>query len=215
MVINTQTTLVMRCPECGRLEHHGISRFALVGARSSLHIHCSCGALKLSLTSQGNKVNLQVPCVVCGASHTLLVNAHTLWSSGNIELFCQTTGLELGYLGAEDQVHEQARLEETLNGLDFMVDNFFHNQEVMSAVLKHMHNLGKAGRLYCECGNQRIEVDIFPDRLELHCSRCDNLYIVYAETQKDLDAIGRTWKIELTRHTFAHLGKTRETPPQL
>ncbi|WP_125185594.1 hypothetical protein [Desulfofundulus salinus] len=214
MVVNTGTTLVMRCPECGRLERHRISRFALVGGRSSLQINCSCGALKLLLTSRDKKVNLQVPCVVCGAKHARLVSARTLWSSGSIELFCQTTGLELGHLGAEEQVRDQARLDEALDGLDFMADNFFHNREVMYAILNHVNDLGKAGRLYCECGSHRIEMDIFPDRLELHCSRCDNLYIVYAETREDLDAVGRIWKIKLARHTFTRLGQTRETPPQ-
>ncbi|MDQ0285006.1 ribosomal protein L44E [Desulfofundulus luciae] len=214
MVINTETTLVMRCPECGRLERHRISSFSLVGDRSSLRINCSCGALKLLLTIRGKKVNLQVPCVVCGARHARLVNARTLWLSGDIDLFCQATGLELGHLGSEDRMRDRACVDEALDELDFMADSFFHNREVMYAILNHVNNLGRAGRLYCKCGNHRIEVDIFPDRLELHCSRCDNLYIVYAETKEDLDAVGRIWKIELVGHTFTHLGQTRKTPPQ-
>ncbi len=214
MLICTETTLVMRCPECGRLERHGISRFTLAGRGSSLQINCSCGALKLLLTFRGKKVNLQVPCVVCGSRHACSVNARTFWSRGYIELFCQVTGLELGHLGAEDRVRDQACLDEALDRIEFMGDSFFHNREIMYAVLSHVHNLGKAGRLYCQCGNHRIEVDIFPDRLELHCSRCNNLCIIYAETKEDLNTVRRMWTIELVGETFPDLLKTKETPPQ-
>ncbi|MDK2888685.1 MAG: hypothetical protein PWP72_1563 [Thermoanaerobacter sp.] len=213
MIINTQTTLVMRCPECGKLERHEVSRFALAGARSSLHIHCSCGALKSSFVVRRKRVYIEVPCVVCGSSHTSLVTARALWSrTDNIELFCQVTGLELGYLGVQSRMRDQVYPGNTLDGMDFLADGFFHNQEVMSAVIRHLHNLGREGRIYCECGNQHIDVDVFPDRLELHCRRCQNYYIVYAETRQDLDAIERAWKIKLSRHTCGCFGSPPDKP---
>lgn len=208
MVVSTETLLAMRCPECGKLEFHNISRFGFRNAKNK-EISCACGALKLTISTKNRKDYwLQIPCVVCEAKHLRSLPGKQLWSGEVVYLYCQETGLELGYIGPEDRVKELAPSFdediETLAG-EPGGDEYFHNSEVMYEVLNRLHDIAESSALYCQCGNQRIEVDIFPDRLELHCKDCDSVNIIYAETDDDLRVIQQVETIELTRSGFGCL----------
>ena len=72
----------------------------------------------------------------------------------------------------------------------------------MYEVLNCLHDIAEPGAVYCQCGNHDVEVDIFPDRLELHCKGCDSVNIIYAETEDDLNVIRKVDTIELTRNGF-------------
>lgn len=223
MIVSTEATLAMRCPTCGKLEFHKISRFALTGWRK-LQVNCSCGALKLVISAIRKKqYRLQIPCVLCGSQHLRTFTGNAFWPHGVIGFFCFDTGLELGYLGPVEEVQRLAGHREAVSGIpvdEFMSKDYFHNSEVMYAVLNHVHSLAERRMIYCQCGNQDIEVDVFPDRLELHCSNCDSINIVYAETEEDLEVVRRVQEIELTESGFqcldslASTRKLPQTPPQ-
>lgn len=192
MLVTTEIILAMHCPVCGKIDDHSISRFAFSGGRSS-EFNCSCGAVKLEMAMlKDGRYALSVPCVVCGRRHLFIVPGRRLWSGDMIELFCRQTGIELGWLGSDGEVRRLAPGRE--NGLDalfgeFAAGDYFHNSRVMYAVLRWLRALGEQGKVFCRCGNGRIEVDIFPDRLELHCPACDRMYIIYAETEADLQTV--------------------------
>ncbi|MEW5952479.1 MAG: hypothetical protein AB1815_01800 [Bacillota bacterium] len=208
LVLITETLLAMRCPDCGKLEYHKVSRFGFSGARI-IEIFCACGALKLTISTKNRKdFWLQIPCVVCEAKHLRSIPGKKLWSGQVVYLCCQETGLELGYLGPGDQVRELAPgFEDDMEALagELGGDEYFHNSDVMYEVLNRLHDIAENSSLYCQCGNQRIEVDIFPDRLELHCKDCDSVNIIYAETDDDLRVILQVETIELTRSGFGCL----------
>jgi len=215
MIIDTETLIAMRCPECGKLEYHSLSRFEFSGHKR-IEISCSCGYIKLVLSTKDRKNYwLQVPCVVCESKHVRSLSAKMLWSEEVNYLFCQETGLELGYIGPDDEVKALAvAQQETMEALgdDFDAeDEYFHNSEVMYEVLNCLHDIAEQGLLYCQCGNQDVEVDIFPDRLELHCKDCDSVNIIYAETDDDLRVIKSVGTIELTRNGFECLDSLSNT----
>lgn len=215
MVIVTDTLLGMRCPECGKLDFHKISRFDFSG-RKQVEIKCACGFVKLFISTRNRKdYLLQVPCVVCEARHVHSMTAGMLWSGEVDYLYCQETGLELGYLGPEEEVQALAAvLEENLDTLDDELgkeDEYFHNPGIMYEVLNCLHDIAEQGALYCQCGNRDVDVDIFPDRLELHCRNCDSVNIVYAETEDDLKVIREIDTIELTRNGFKCLDSLAST----
>jgi len=215
MILDTETLIAMRCPECGKLEYHTLSRFDFSGHKR-IEISCSCGYVKLFLSTKDRKNYwLQVPCVVCESKHLRSLSAKMLWSDEVNYLFCQETGLELGYIGPDDEVKALAvAQQETMEALgdDFDAeDEYFHNSEVMYEVLNCLHNIAEQGLLYCQCGNQDVEVDIFPERLELHCKDCDSVNIIYAETDDDLRVIKNVGTIELTRNGFECLDSLSNT----
>ncbi|TYO96531.1 hypothetical protein [Desulfallas thermosapovorans] len=215
MIIDTDTLLAMRCPECGKLDYHNLSRFSFSG-RKRVEIFCSCGYVKLVITSKDRKSFwLQVPCVVCESKHVHSFSSKMLWSERVNYLFCHETGLELGYIGPCDEVKAMAAAQqETMEALadDFEAeDEYFNNSEVMYEVLNCLHDIAEQGSLYCQCGNRDVEVDIFPDRLELHCKDCDSVNIIYAETDDDLRVIREVETIELVRNGFECLDSLSNT----
>lgn len=220
MLIATNAVLAMRCPECGKMEIHDFSRFSFAKGKT-VHINCSCGATKLIVGTKNHASYwLQVPCVVCETKHLIEVSGKSLWSGGVAFLSCQETDLELGYIGPESKISEMTSIrEQELEALvdEFAGDGYFHNPEIMYEVLNCLHDIAERGALYCQCGNHKIEVDIFPDRLELHCKNCDSINIIYAETEEDLKVIQQVETIELARHGFkcldslANTGKPKKT----
>lgn len=209
MLIATETLMAMRCPECGKMEHQRLSRFQFSGLQS-VNINCSCGATKLIVNTKNNKDYwLQVPCVVCEAKHLRSVSGKKFWSMKEVQyLLCQETGLELGYIGPEEVIKKlAAEQEESFQGLDseFGNDDYFHNSEVMYEVLNCLHDIAENDALFCQCGNRNVDVDIFPDRLELHCKDCDSVNIIYAENDEDLKVIQGLDNIELTQNGFEFL----------
>lgn len=209
MIIETGALLAMRCPECGKLDYHKLSRFEF-GRRKKVEVACRCGFIKLVVNTKDRKdYMLQVPCVVCESKHLRSISARRFWSGEVNYLFCQETGLELGYLGPEEEVRQLAEAqEESIESLagDFEgEDRYFNNSEIMYEVLNCLHDIAEQGSLYCQCGNLDVEVDIFPDRLELHCKECDSINIIYAETEEDLRVIKDVENIELTRNGFGYL----------
>lgn len=214
MIIVTDTLIAIRCPECGKLEYYKLSRFEFSG-KKRIELECSCGYLKLILTTKDRKHYwLQVPCVVCESKHVSSLSAKMLWSDAVKYLYCHETGLELGYIGPCDEVKALAvAQQETMEALgDFSSDDeYFVNSEIMYEVLNCLHDIAEQGLLFCQCGNQDVEVDIFPDRLELHCKDCDSVNIIYAETDDDLLVIKEVASIELTRNGFECLDSLSNT----
>lgn len=215
MIISTHTILAMRCPECGKLDYHKLSRFDFSGQKN-VKIKCSCGFVKLFVSTKNRtKYWLQVPCVVCETKHLRNLSSRMLWSDEVNYLYCQETGLELGYIGPRDEVetlaiaHEE-NMEALANEFD-REEEYFHNSDIMYEVLNCLHDIAEQGALYCQCGNQDVEVDIFPDRLELHCKDCDSVNIIYAETEEDLRVIKEVDTIELTQNGFECLDSLANT----
>lgn len=215
MLITTVTTLAIRCPECGALEFHNLSRFALSG-RGKLQLKCSCGAFLLGVVnkSPGNYW-LQIPCVFCETTHLREISGSRLWGKSIIYLSCPESGLELGFIGRGDEVKELA--ESLDNGLETLIDElgydeYFNNPDVMHQVMQCLQEIADNGDLYCQCGNTRIEVDVFLDRLELHCKECDSINIIYAETEEDLKVIQQVDTIELAQHGFKCLDSFSNNP---
>jgi len=204
MLIATEAVLAMRCPECGKLEFHTISRFAFSGSKS-VQINCSCGTAKLVITAGNHLYWLQVSCVVCETRHQQEITGKALWNGGVTCLFCPEVEMELGYIGSEPEVREVVKNNEVnFEALfeEFEQENYFHNPSVMCDVLNRLHDIASSGALYCQCDSQRIEVNVFPDRLELHCKNCDGIYIIYAENEEDLEVIRQVSTIELSKHGF-------------
>lgn len=215
MVITTDVLLGMRCPDCGKLDYHRLSRFSFSGGQR-VDIKCACGAIKLSVGTRNHKdYLLQLPCVVCETNHALSVGSGMLWRGEVVYLYCQETGLDLGFLGPEEDVRMLcAAYEESMEALarEFeKEDEYFHSPEIMYEVLNRLHDIAEQGTLYCQCGNVDVDVDIFPDRLELNCQDCGSVNIIYAETEEDLRVIRSTEAIELTRSGFKCLDSVANT----
>lgn len=214
MLIATNAVMAMRCPVCGKMEFHDFSRFAVCKSRP-VTINCSCGAAKLIINTKNHSFyRLQIPCLVCETNHYMEVTGRSLWSCDVTRLSCYDTDLELGYIGPEPKIRQiiSAQEQELVDLVDDVNDEgYFHNSDIMYEVLNCLHEIADQGDLYCQCGNLKIEVELFPDCLELHCRNCDSVNIIYAETEDDLNVIRQVDTIELARHGFKCLDSLANT----
>lgn len=217
MLIPAITYLTIRCPSCGRLQGKMLSFFAC-GVGKEAQVNCSCRAPLLTYgTRDGKSFWLHLHCVMCEGQHLLHVPRNHLFSTSVTPLFCETTGLEVGFVGPKERVKEATRWQErSLRELvqDLGFGDYFSNPEVMYRVLHYLHQLALSGNLYCHCGNTDIEVEIFPDHLELHCPECEASGKVMAESKEDLLAVKRIGEIELVGRGFRcrRVSRTRGRP---
>ncbi len=199
MLIPTTVTVALRCPQCGRLQLSGLSRFAL-GRTGSQRVACACGHHLLTVGVRPGQVWMQVPCFLCDGTHYRYYAPERFWAPDLKPITCAETDLQLGVLGGEEAVAEYVRpglsdLERFME--DEAFEGFFDDPAVMYQVMTQVQEMGAHGLLRCQCGSREIGVDLFPDRLELYCAACGRQRTVPAATEQDLEAVLRASYLEI------------------
>ena len=137
---------------------------------------------------------------ICENTHYIRIGHHELWESSIYQLTCPENKTVMGYIGDEKEimtiVTEEAHDPDSIIN-DEGFSDYFKSPEIMYQVMKKLHAIADRGDLYCSCGHTDIDVEVYPDRLELHCAACHGLTIVYAENAEDLQAITEANVIEL------------------
>ncbi|MEW5762453.1 MAG: hypothetical protein AB1776_04535 [Bacillota bacterium] len=217
MLVRTETTVALRCPDCGRLRLYPVSRFDFCREKVR-EITCPCGAVALVISTKNHKSYwLEIGCTVCETMHLFRLAPHQFFAQEVTPLVCQESELELAHLGPADRV--RGYVENRNEALETLIEemggeNYFANADIMLSTLAHVHALAEEGNLVCPCDRSRIEVEIFPDRLELHCRNCKRLRVFYAKTERDLDRVIRLETIELTRQALVGRKKSRKRDKQ-
>lgn len=207
MIIPTYTTLAIRCPQCGNMEFYALSRFSMSGS-SIASLDCECGTNLLKIRrNKGKSYWLQVKCSMCEDTHFYVFGHKELWQDNLLTLMCEETGVEIGFIGAREPVRKNVQnmnksVQEMAEELGY--GEYFNNAEIMYRVLEHLHSLADTGHLYCQCNNHNLEVEVYPDRLELHCNECGATGIVFAESFKDWEVVRRLGEVVLTEGTFKY-----------
>ena len=207
MVITTMTTLALRCPDCGKLGFYTLSRFAISNGKKCAFT-CECGE-NMAVINYKNKgtVILQIECMLCESSHILTYKAAHLWNKEIKTIICTETGMEIGYIGPAELVREHAqRLDRSMREMaeDMGYDQYFNNPDVMYEVLDILKKMTEEARITCSCGLADLEVEAFPDRIELFCNACDAVGIITAETKEDLKWLKKTKEIVLEEEQQKH-----------
>lgn len=208
MLISTQTTIALRCPDCGRLDLYGLWRFSLSGGRST-RIICECGRCLVSISPKGKGVfNLQMDCTMCERKHLKSYKASDIWNNQLEILVCDNTGVEIGFMGASEYVKESVKnmdrsIKEMAEELGY--EKYFLNSDIMYQALECIHIMSEEGRLSCSCGSSKLDVEVFPDRVEMNCPYCQALGIIFAETKKDLKWLQAMEGIQLEAHSYRYL----------
>jgi hypothetical protein len=94
----------------------------------------------------------------------------------------------MGFVGEAADVVELVELWEGELEQEVLEDwsGYFDHPEVMYELLERLHTLAEADELMCVCGSSRIEMEIFPDRLELSCTECGREDTLLAIDEHDL-----------------------------
>ena len=215
MAISTNSKMVLRCPYCGEINQHDLSLFAFSGA-NSIRLTCSCGVDIASLGTKDKKhFWLQADCSFCDDIHFCYYSRKAIWGSEILSLFCDEAGLDIAYIGPLEKIQEVVTLgDRSLAEMaqDMGFGDYFNNPEVMYGVLDSLYQLAERGDLFCHCGNYDVEIEIYPDRLELKCEYCQASGIVMAQNEADLETLQGLKEIELTPKGFKCLEGKKRNP---
>lgn len=212
MIILTQKTLAIRCPTCGNMDFYALSRFN-VGSKRPFRILCQCGTCLLSISRKGRMLyRLHIDCVMCETKHVLNCKSSDIWQDKLFTIVCEDTGMEIGFIGTKDTVMKSVmRTERSIRDMaeELGYDKYFNNAEIMYQVLDLLKIMSDEGRMSCSCGSSQLEVEVYPDHIELNCPNCDAVGIVFAETVKELQWLRRVEGIHLDAHTYRDLAGGR------
>lgn len=193
MFIDYNTTIALRCPICGRMEYQALSIFSLKHLKS-MNISCSCAYTMATVgIDKKNLCWLRIHCPLCSTSHIFYYPYKQFWSDTITKIVCPKSAGIRGYLGPEsilkDRILDDEGLALLLGQLD--CDQYFHEPEMMLAVLDIIHDIAATGRLFCQCGGDEMEITMYPDHLELICNLCEDVVMVQTGTKDSLLSLQR------------------------
>ena len=95
------------CPACGKPVMAARSVFALEA--SNTEVECPCGASALRVEFDGGRYELQVPCGLCGETHTARCTPEQVTQGPGIGLACAKTQQFCCFIGPEGAVERRLR----------------------------------------------------------------------------------------------------------
>jgi len=196
MIINTDITIAYKCSSCGTFEFFDISLFKLL-FKKVCHHQCRCKKSRITVFGGNTKeLRITIPCIACGEDHLFIISRKAILDNEVNIFYCPKTGMQQCFVGKDSEVRKkidtlEKELDELINMFGY--DSYFENTQVMFDALNKIHDIAEHGSLYCECGNDDIELVLLSDRILLKCKKCIGNRVVNAASNEDLKHI-------LTKH---------------
>jgi len=188
---------------CGSLKLHNVSLFNISKDRP-IELKSDCGQESAYIKTKDYKTfSMEIPCFACQDTHVFKYTLKQLLK-GNIVTPCIETGMEICFIGDNENINElidkYERDQEVMEKLDFY--GYFENFDIMIQCLNRVRQLTSEGKIKCDCGNGEIKTETFSDRIELRCLDCDSIQMIYAENEEDLGYLIRRESITMHKHGF-------------
>ncbi|MFA5524126.1 MAG: hypothetical protein WDA24_07190 [Tissierellales bacterium] len=204
MLINSKLAIAVRCDVCNSFNILETTLFELFTNKET-ELVCSCGQHNAIIKTKDHKsLRMDIYCFVCQDKHTFKYTLKQLLR-GNIITRCTETGVEICFMVSDGDINELIeKYQMNYNGfykeLEFL--DYFNAPEIMMKSLERIKKLDGKGYIGCSCGEDSIEMNIFPDRIELKCMKCGGIKLIYAENDDDYNNFISKEKILLRENTF-------------
>ncbi len=199
MNADSLTNIAFRCPYCGAVISASVSPHMLAGSFKAECIQCHKSALTLSLVQ--NSVRLSVPCLVCPHPHPFSVDADTFFSKDILTLPCSFSGIDVCYIGTdEDKLEDAVDSTESLI-MDLLADDrddenaqkqsdmLVADTNVVREVLFALDELTARQKIICgKCASHAVKVLIDYDTVSVVCKVCGRSHSLPARTKIDASA---------------------------
>jgi phage FluMu protein Com len=190
MLINGWKTIIVRCSICGKLFEDDFNLFSCTYSRKKEFI-CECGNSVADLEAKSKRTAiLSIHCNLCNALHSYHFNIIDVIINNRI--YNCSYGAEICIIG------------DIKNNINFT------DSSIMISSLKAIDELQIKDKVMCKCGSSDIACDIYSDRIELRCKKCNGLMIIYAENEEDLELIKVKKFIELEEGDIRCLGSKKD-----
>lgn len=191
--MNEQTfTIGYLCPHCGQKVIAARSAFAL--AASGATVECACGRAALRIGSDGANLRAEVPCGLCGGTHTAELPLASLSRGEGAGFACPETKQLCCFIGREtaveramEQLAVTAEKERALGDGD---ERPFTDSVIMYEVLSELREIAaREHGITCTCGSGEYAMEVRPAAVDLICRRCGSKLRIGAATDDDLDRL--------------------------
>lgn len=175
------------CPVCGKPVMASRDPFTL--AASDAAIACECGGAVLRTEYDGTRYRIQVPCGVCGDTHTAFCTPERMLR-GATALACARTGQFSCFIGPSGTVERQLRELAVLAEKERQDDGetAFLDNVIMYEVLSELKDIAaRPHGITCRCGSGRWKMQVRRSAVDLICADCGGRLRVPAATDRDLD----------------------------
>lgn len=189
MIINTGITFAYKCSSCGTFQFNNISLFE-IPQKEEIVFTCRCKGASLRIKKESPAIfKIVIPCIGCGSSHIYFVSIKEFIAQEIYIFNCPNTGIEQCFIGSDQIVRKkidnlEREYDELINMLGY--DNYFINTQVMFDSLNIIHDIAERGNLFCECGNNDIELLLLSDKIYLRCNLCPGNKIIHASSNEHL-----------------------------
>lgn len=181
-------TLGFICPKCRQSVIVERSVFSLTAAPT--RIACPCGGSYVQVEYQGDRFQVEAPCVTCGGRHRVNVPSRAMLKQKAISFSCGKTGMDCCFIGDNATVYQAvSRLEVAVDKLDEPKngEGMFLNELVMKEMLDELKDIASRGGVSCTCGSKRWGLKIHYSSIELTCPDCGGTLRLNAGTMDDLN----------------------------
>lgn len=192
MLIDADVTIAYKCSSCGSFKFFNISLFKLLN-KNEYSFTCECNRSQIHVIAKWDgSCKLIIPCIGCGSRHEFSLKRKNLVRDKIFNFTCPLTGIIQCFIGKDGMVRK--RVDELEKELDRLIDTFgyesyFKNTQVMLDSLNKIHDIAESGNLFCECGNNDIELLLLSDRIHLRCKSCFSTRTINATSNEDLKEI--------------------------
>lgn len=178
---------------------HGAGEMDIVSVSLFNGCDTDIKSLKVSRSKQG--FNISIYCDTCKKYTSFIFSLKELSKKGGHYLLCNSCGIDLGFLGAKDDVESVANehrkeLEHAIKEMG--LDNFFKNPMIVYELINHLHNLAEGNNISCECGSNEINAELTFDKVELFCKKCKKSIFIDAKDRCDLEKVKKVKSILIT-----------------
>lgn len=165
---------------------------------------CKCGEENILFRKKDkNTYNITIKCFDCEMEHSHSYSLKDLIDKDL--LFRCISGIGICFIGDDGLTDRFINDDESLskNFLELELDDYFKDFKILTACLNKVDRMMDSGKIYCNCGNHDINIDVFTDRIEISCLNCGSVQIIYAETEEDLDLLLRKRRIVMDKHNIS------------
>ena len=174
------------CPSCKKTVLAARSVFALEAAGAE--VECGCGGSALRAVFDGERYQIQVPCGLCGETHTARCTSAQVLESASA-LACSRTKQFCCFIGPEGTVEKNLRELAVLAEKEQRGDSVaFLDSVIMYEILSELRDIAaRPGGLSCGCGSPNVRIEVRRSAVDLICADCGAKLRVPAATDRDLD----------------------------
>ncbi len=189
MIIDASTTIAYKCSSCGTFEFINMTLFELSSVREAVY-NCRCNGSMLVISKESaDTYRIAIPCIGCGNNHIYILARKDFMKQDISTFYCPKTGIQQCFIGNDKDVRKkidilEKEFDELINMFGY--ESYFTNTQVMFDSLNIIHDIAEKGNLFCECGNDDIELLLLSDKIYLRCKKCPARKILYASTNEHL-----------------------------